>query len=35
MSDTYMGNEIRHCLTMAFIGHDMSMKWLKNWISEN
>lgn len=32
---TYMGCGIKHGLTMAFIDHDMSMKWLKNWISEN
>ena len=29
---TYMGNEIRHGLTMAFIDHDMSMKWLREHI---
>lgn len=29
---TYMGNEIRHGLTMAFIYHDMSMKWLREHI---
>ena len=32
---TYMGSGIKHSLTLAFIDHDMSMKWLKNWISEN
>ena len=30
-----MGFGIKHGLTLAFIDHDMSMKWLKNWISEN
>ena len=29
---TYVGNEIRHGLTMAFIDHDMSMKWLREHI---
>lgn len=29
---TYMGNKIRHGLTMAFIDHDMSMKWLREHI---
>lgn len=29
---TYMGNEIRHGLTIAFIDHDMSMKWLREHI---
>lgn len=32
---TYMGSGIKRGLTLAFIDHDMSMKWLKNWISEN
>ena len=32
---TYMGSGIKHGLTIAFIDHDMSMRWLKNWISEN
>ena len=29
---TYMGSEIRHGLTMAFIDHDMSIKWLRKHI---
>lgn len=32
---TYMGSGIRHGLTLVFIDHDMSMKWLRNHISEN
>lgn len=26
---TYMGNAIKHDLTVKFINHDMSMKWLR------
>ena len=32
---TYMGGGIKHGLTLVFIDHDMSMKWLRNHISEN
>lgn len=32
---TYMGCGIKRGLTLAFIDHDMSMKWLRNHISEN
>ena len=32
---TYMGSGIKHGLTLVFIDHDMSMKWLRNHIPEN
>lgn len=32
---TYMGSGIKHDLMLVFIDHDMSMKWLRNHISEN
>ncbi len=31
---TYMGGGIKHILTLDFISHDMSMKWLINRISD-
>lgn len=31
---TYMGCGIKHGLTLDFITHDMSMKWLRNHVSE-
>lgn len=32
---TYMGSGINHDLMLVFIDHDMSIKWLRNHISEN
>lgn len=32
---TYMGGGIKHGLTLVFIDHDMSMKWLRSQISES
>ena len=32
---TYMGGGIKHGLTLVFINHDMSMKWLRSHISES
>lgn len=32
---TYIGNAANHNLTLDFIDHDMNMKWLKEYVSEN
>ena len=32
---TYMGCGIKHSLMLDFIGHDMSMKWLRGRIAES
>lgn len=32
---TYIGNAVNHNLTLDFIDHDMNMKWLKEYVSEN
>ena len=31
---TYLGNAIKHSLTLDFIGHEMSMAWFRNRISD-